>query len=124
MHHALIEQLEAELRQAQLDGDVAALDRLIDDDLLFVGPDGSLASKADDLALHRSGTVRFTAHEPRALEWRQVATDVVFVTLHAHLAVLVNGQAFAGDYRYSRVWRQRDGAWRVVAGHVSAMQTQ
>lgn len=124
MHHALIEQLEAELRQAQLDGDVAALDRLIDDELLFVGPDGSLASKADDLALHRSGTVRFMAHEPRALEWRQIAVDVVCVTLHAHLGVLVNGQPFAGDYRYSRVWRHRDGQWRVVAGHVSAMQSQ
>jgi ketosteroid isomerase-like protein len=116
--------LEAELRQAQLDSDVDALARLIDDDLMFVGPDGSLATKADDLALHRSGTVRFTAHEPQALTWRPIADDVVFVTLHARLAVLVDGQPFAGDYRYSRVWRRREGQWRVVAGHVSAMAAQ
>ncbi|QJR35788.1 nuclear transport factor 2 family protein [Gemmatimonas groenlandica] len=120
MHQALVEQLEAALRQAQLDGDVDALDRLIDEALLFVGPDGALASKADDLALHRSGAVRFTSHEPLDLQWRLVAPDVVVVALHARLAVLVNGQPFAGEYRYTRVWACHDEQWRVVAGHVSA----
>ena len=124
MHHALVEQWEATLRQAQLDGDVNALDRLIDDELLFVGPDGAVASKADDLALHRSGAVRFTAHEPIDLQWRLVAPDVVVVALHARLAVLVHGQPFADEYRYTRVWARRDAQWRVVAGHVSATQIQ
>ena len=35
--------MEAELRAAQLSADVAALDRLIADDLLFTGPDGASA---------------------------------------------------------------------------------
>src|SRR5688572_1308082 len=50
-----IAELEAELRRAQLDGDVAALDRLISDNLLFAGPDGALATKQQDLEAHRSG---------------------------------------------------------------------
>ena len=39
---------EAALRQAQLGGDVAALDRLLDDTLMFTGPDGAVYGKADD----------------------------------------------------------------------------
>lgn len=122
MNQTLVEQLEAALRQAQLDGDVDALDRLIDDELIFVGPDGALASKADDLALHRSGAVRFKTHEPIDLQWRLVAADVVVVTLHARLAVVFHGQSVTGNFRYTRVWARRNGGWRVVAGHVSAMQ--
>ncbi len=51
---------EADLRAAQLAGDVAALDRLLDDGLVFTGLDGAVVGKADDLALHRSGRLRIT----------------------------------------------------------------
>lgn len=121
MNQHEIEQLEAELRQAQLDGDVEALDRLIDDDLLFVGPDGALANKSADLAMHRSGTVRFISHEPGALEWRVISPDVVAVALQARLEVLVDGQSFGGHYHYTRTWARRGSGWRIVAGHVSAV---
>ncbi|WP_411280985.1 nuclear transport factor 2 family protein [Gemmatimonas sp.] len=113
--------LEAELRDAQLNADVDALDRLIDDALLFTGPDGRLVTKADDLALHRSGAVRFSTHIPSDLQWQQVTPAVVVVTLRARLGGLFHGQSFAGDYRYTRVWAQRDHSWRVVAGHVSTV---
>jgi hypothetical protein len=46
---------EQRLQAAQLASDVAVLDRLLDDGLLFTGPDGSLLSKEDDLNAHRSG---------------------------------------------------------------------
>ena len=55
---------EVELRQAQLAGDVAVLDRLLDDQLLFTNIDGTLASKGDDLSLHRSGQLRITRMDP------------------------------------------------------------
>ena len=69
--------LEAALRAAQLAADVGALDSLIDDELLFAGPDGQLATKAQDLEAHRSGAVRFREHEPQALRVRRVGPDVV-----------------------------------------------
>ena len=111
---------EAKLRAAQLSADVATLDALIADDLLFTGPDGQLASKADDLAAHGSGVVRFRAHEPEELRVRKVGSDVAIAALRARLSVEVNGQLFSGTYRYTRVWtRGEDGAWRVAGGHVS-----
>jgi len=39
---------EAELRRAQLESDVDALDRLLDDCLLFTSFDGTIATKNDD----------------------------------------------------------------------------
>ena len=111
---------EAELRAAQLAADVAALDRLIGDDLLFAGPDGHLGTKAQDLEAHRSGVVRFRIHQPEELRARRVGGDVVVTSLRARLAVDVAGTVVGGTYRYTRVWaREGAGGWRVVAGQVS-----
>jgi ketosteroid isomerase-like protein len=112
--------LEARLRRAQLDADVDTLDALISERLLFTGPDGEIATKAQDLAAHGAGTVRFRAHEPRELRVRRVGTDVAVTALRARLEVEVAGELVTGDVRYTRVWaRGDDGAWRVVGGHVS-----
>lgn len=114
--------LEAGLRAAQLTADVATLDALISSELLFTGPDGSLATKADDLAAHAGGVVRFRVHVPEELRVRRVGTDVAVTALRARLAVEVNGALIEGPVRYTRVWaREPDGVWRVVAGHVSAI---
>lgn len=114
--------LEEELRAAQLAGDVAALDRLIADDLLFTGPDGQLATKAQDLASHASGAVRFREHQPEELRIWTVNGDVRVVSLRTRLVVEVSGTEFSGTYRYTRVWaRENNGPWRIAAGHVSAV---
>jgi ketosteroid isomerase-like protein len=112
--------LEARLRAAQLAADVAELDQLIDEDLLFTGPDGQLGTKAQDLAAHGSGALRFREHEPEELRVRRVGRDVAVVALRARLAVEVGGRLVRGTYRYTRVWsRGTDSAWRVVGGQVS-----
>ena len=111
---------EARLRAAQLAADVAALDALIADELLFTGPDGQLGTKAADLAAHQSGAVRFREHAPEELRARAVGADVVVSSLRARLAVEAGGRLVRGTYRYTRVWaREGGGPWRVVGGHVS-----
>ena len=115
---------EAELRAAQLSGDAGALDGLIADHLLFTGPDGELGTKAQDLEAHRTGVVRFRAHEPQQLHVRRVGGDVALAALRTRLAVDVSGTVHRGVYRYTRVWaRESGGAWRVVGGHVSAVES-
>ncbi|HEX2180544.1 MAG TPA: nuclear transport factor 2 family protein, partial [Actinomycetota bacterium] len=79
--------LEARLRKAQLAADVSALDLLISDDLLFTGPDGALATKEQDLAAHRSGSVRIREHEPAELRVRRIAPDAAIVSLLTRLTV-------------------------------------
>lgn len=67
MSNREIAQLETELAQAMLHNDMATLDRLLSDDLMFTGPDGIVTDKAQDLALHRSGDTVFTTYEIIAL---------------------------------------------------------
>ena len=112
-------QLEARLRAAQLTADLQELSALVSDDLLFAGPDGSLATKDQDIESHRSGLVRFLRHEPRELRVRRLSEDVAVATLAAQLTVSVGGTEMSGTYRYTRVWQyESDGHWRVVAGQV------
>ena len=112
--------LEARIRAAQLEADLAALEDLISEDLLFTGPDGQLGTKEQDMEAYRSGTVRFMAHVPEELRIRRVGAEVAIASLRARLTVNVAGNLSHGTYRYTRVWaREEDRTWRVVGGHVS-----
>jgi ketosteroid isomerase-like protein len=113
--------LEADIRAAQLRADVAALERLIADELLFTGPDGKLGTKAEDLAAHAAGVVRMKEHEPEELRIRRVGADVAVVALKTRLCVEVAGTVVRGTYRYTRVWAREQGSWRVVGGHVASV---
>jgi ketosteroid isomerase-like protein len=112
--------LEEQIREAQLNADIEALNRLISDDLLFTGPTGEVGTKAEDLEAHRSGAVRFLEHEPEELRIRRVGDSVAVTALRARLAVDVAGTVVRGVFRYTRVWaRENGGNWQVVGGHVS-----
>jgi ketosteroid isomerase-like protein len=112
--------LETRLRAAQLTADLAALQDLISDDLLFTGPDGQLGTKSQDIEAYRSGIVKFLAHVPEELRIRRVGADVAITSLRAELTVNVAGNLSHGTYRYTRVWaREGSGSWRVAGGHVS-----
>lgn len=111
--------LEDQLRAAQLNADVAALDGLISGDLLFTGPDGSFATKADDLAAYRDGVMRVLTHEPEDLRVRRVGNDVAIVALRTRMAGSYRGTSFSGVARYTRVWAREGSRWRIVGGAVS-----
>lgn len=116
----VVVELEQQLRTAQLEADVPALDALISATLLFAGPDGALATKAADLEAHASGAVRFVSHDPEELRVRRVSPGCAIVSLRARLSVDVQGTVMHGVFRYTRVWAcEDDGRWRVAGGHVS-----
>ena len=117
---ALIRDLEEQLRTAMLRSDVAALERLISDDLVFVGPGGATFRKQDDLELHRSGRQRLDQ-----ADWEEVS-----VQAHEHSAISVvsaslsgslDGVGFSGRFRYIRMWERLGDAWKVIGGSVTAM---
>lgn len=117
-----IQEYEERLRMAMLRSDVAELDALIDDALLFVGPDGGIYTKADDLQLHRSGAQRMTHADWQAVKVHSYGTTCVTVVT-AQLSGTLQGEPFSGQFRYVRTWVQREGNWRVVAGSVSPIAT-
>jgi ketosteroid isomerase-like protein len=114
---------EEDLRRAQLSGDVAALDRLLDDLLVFTTIEGTIASKSDDLALHRSGQLRITRMDPVDRRLQHLGdTSVVSVLMNAE--AVINGAPVASVLRYTRVWHKRADGWRVIAGHMSVVPRQ
>ena len=118
---AQVRACETRLYAAMLTSDVAALDMLIADNLLFVGPTGELAAKAMDLELHRSGGTKFHELVPKELEIRLCSDQWVIVAAKVFLNGTYLGNNFAGDFRYLRVWGQNENGWQVVGGSVSAI---
>ncbi len=111
---------EAELREAQLTGDVATLDRLLDDALLFTDIDGTLAGKSDDLSMHRSGRLRITRMDPDGRRLLHLgATSVVSVRMRAE--AVIDGAPVSATLQYTRVWHRRPEGWRLAAGHMSTV---
>ena len=112
--------IEERLRIAMLTSNVAELDTLINDQLLFVGPDGSVYSKTDDLELHRSGTTQFTCIEFVDVQIEQYESTAVTIVL-ANLAGKFKGISFGGYSRYTRTWVFGSKGWQVVSGSVCAV---
>lgn len=109
--------LEDTLQRAMFTSDVAVLDDLIADDLIFTMHTGQVVNKQFDLEAHRSGLFQFTKVD---ISDRQIHPygDCIVVTLKADLAGTFDGQAFSETYRFTRVWVQRHNRWQIVAGHV------
>jgi ketosteroid isomerase-like protein len=117
---AEIRAAEARLVEAIRASDVTAPDQLIHDRLRFIGPDGVVYSKEDDLARHRSGIQRITALDVHQLDIeRHGSTTVVIVD--TRLEGSISGTPFAGRCRYLRVWQKIDDAWVIIAGQVGAL---
>lgn len=116
-----IRDCESRLYAAMLASDVAELDALIADDLLFAGPTGELATKAMDLELHRTGGTQFHEFVPKELTMRIWSENFVLASAKIFLRGTYLGNAFAGDYRYMRVWRKGENGWQIAGGSVSMM---
>lgn len=112
---------ERALQAAQLASDVAELDRLIDDRLIFTGPDGQLYRKEDDLRLHGSGEQKMSRVDEEDLEVLVVGNTGVTCFLGTVAGVL-SGSEFTARVRYTRTWVHDDSlGWRLIAGHVSGV---
>jgi ketosteroid isomerase-like protein len=116
-----IRESETRLYAAMSASNVAELDALIADDLMFSGPTGELATKAMDLELHRTGGTQFHELVPKALEVRVLSEDVALASAHIFLSGTYLGNTFAGDFRYMRVWRRGETGWQVAGGSVTPL---
>jgi len=117
---AVVDSLERALAQAMLSSDVAALDRLLHDDLVFTSHEGASLTKADDLALHRSGllTLSLLHGERQALK---LVGNVVTVVVRATLRGSYSGTPFGGVFVYTRVWLLDGDRGQIVAAHCTAL---
>ena len=114
-----VEAAERRLCDAALAGDVAALDALLADDLVFVNQFGHVLSKQDDLDLHRTGAFQLETLAFSAYRLSRIATGVVRAVLRADASGTAGGAPFAATLRFTRIWRREPAGWRVASIHSS-----
>ena len=114
--------LETVWNQAHERGDAEALEKLWADDLEVAVPKMPIISRADAVALARSGRMHFERYQ----------TSEIKVRLYEHAAVVTgrlqrtrtrDGQRYSDDWRFTKVYIQTGGTWRVVAFHASEAAT-
>ena len=109
---------ERALHAAQLAGDVAALDRLLHDRLIAIGPDGARHTKNDDLAGYRSGFSVITEMSEEDVEVLVAgSTGATFFTAPSRersAGAHVGAAAVHAD-----VGVRRQAGWRILAAHIA-----
>jgi hypothetical protein len=112
---------ERRLQAAQLAADATELDTLLDDRLVFTGPDGLLYSKQDDLDIQRSGQQQLSRLSEEDLQVLVVG-DTGLTWFLGTLEGVFKDQPFSARVRYTRTWiRTEQHGWRVLAAHVSSV---
>jgi ketosteroid isomerase-like protein len=118
---AAIERREEELNTALTKCDAASLDRLWDDEMTFVFPNGRLATKPERLA----GLKRCTPGSPTS-ETESVKTkvygDVAVAIVSSKWTGTNDGRPIASRFRATHIWARRAGYWVLVSAHVSQVK--
>lgn len=120
-NEAYFRDLEAQWGKAYITGDVAFLDKLYADDLVFIGPSGGVESKKDELESVRSGKLRFESFEVSDLLVRSYG-DTAVVTSKSTVKGNFQGQSINGVYRSADVFVRQQGAWRCVSAQVTPVR--
>ncbi|KAI9135725.1 nuclear transport factor 2 family protein [Acaryochloris sp. CCMEE 5410] len=116
-------EVEERLRLAMLTSDVAALDQLLADDLVFTNHLGQTISKHDDLAFHQSGLCRFQTIEYSERRIQPLGEGVV-VSVRVQWAGLYGETPFQDHLRFTRLWqRSSQDLWQVIIGHSSVIHS-
>lgn len=108
--------LEEDHRQAAMQLDAAALDRIYADDLIGTGPNGMVFDKACPLneARQASGKVTIEKYEKDEIKVRRQG-DAAVANFRLSIQSQYEGQAIKRQYRITNVWMKQDGRWQIVA---------
>jgi ketosteroid isomerase-like protein len=103
------------LLKAMQTSDIARLDSLIHNDLLFNTPDGQTITKKMDLDAYRSGKVNFQSLTPTEMQISEIG-DTVVVAVTVEIKGEYFDQKVDNKLRYLRVWKRFNDSWQVIAG--------
>jgi len=118
-----IRKLDEERIQAQIQADVAALDRIYADDFIGIGPSGTVRTKPQVLADFTSNDLKFQSIATDDVRFRVYGNTVV-ETGRSTMVGQDKGKVVPPDNRFTRVWVRRQGRWRLVANHYSTLIAQ
>ena len=110
--------IDAGWNELRMQPDVAGLERLLTDDWMLTHSDGRVQYKADYLDELRTSTRRNSGIGNQDVRVRRYG-DTMVVTGTSVQSGVSNGVPWNGRFRFTRVWVQRAGAWKMIASHSS-----
>jgi ketosteroid isomerase-like protein len=110
--------LENEWADAWVKCDVAFFDRIIADDYTWTSPWGDVWTKAQDLALVKSGETVIKSWVLADMKVRGYG-DTAVVTGRNTIKETYKGEDVSGQNRWTHTWVKRAGRWQCVAAHSS-----
>ena len=117
---AEIRRIEIEWGEAFLQRDLAALDRIIDDEYILTDPLGQVRDKSESIEAIKSSDVRFESTESDNIKVA-INGDTAVVTARSTFRGCYKGWNMTGRYQYTDVFVKRSGAWRAVVSHITPL---
>jgi ketosteroid isomerase-like protein len=109
-----VELMEQQWRQAQLAGDVPAMDRLLADDYVGISINGQVNTKTQQLDRMRNRSLVVTRIDFSDMKVKLVG-QVAIVTSLADVDGTNENLPLNGQYRYTRVYQHLpSGAWKIT----------
>jgi uncharacterized protein (TIGR02246 family) len=108
-----IQKLEQERFTAYVKGDVATLQRIFADDLVYVHSNGVSDPKSAVLQSFASGELKISRFDAEDIKVRQIG-DLMVATGLVHADLVNKGNSAKFDLRYSAVYVNQGGQWRLV----------
>lgn len=115
-----IKRIEIEWGEAFERRDMAALDRFMADEYVVTDPLGNVRSKAESLAAIESNKVLFESTKSDNVHVR-INGDTAIVTGRSTFRGRYKGWSLCGQYQYTDVLVKRDGYWKAVSSHITAL---
>jgi ketosteroid isomerase-like protein len=117
-----VRQIESDWGDAFERRDMATLDRLMADEYILTDPLGHVRNKKETL----------TAIETSEVDFESTQSDDVTVMIYDDTAVVTGrstfrgrykGWSMSGRYQYTDVLVKRNGSWKAVSSHITALGT-
>jgi len=116
---SLIQSLEDRFIEAMKTSNVAELDALLADSLIFTNQNGHLVSKEDDLNAHRSGELEIYSLDTSAQLIEVLNETTAIVSVIKDMSLAYAGHTSIGMFRFTRIWHNNGNAWQIVTVHSS-----
>jgi ketosteroid isomerase-like protein len=116
-----ISQLGERWAEAELHADTSALDALLDEDFVAVGPFGFILTKSEWLDRHRSGDLNYEVFTWEPGNLRRYGDAVIVIGVQASQATYQGNPVPVSQLRATQIIVNIDGRWVLAGLHMSPM---
>ncbi len=107
-------ELDRKRMQAVADKDIATLNALISDDLVYTHSSARLDTKKSLIGNMESGSTVYTSVVPSDVKAQDLG-DTVVLTGSCRISVMSNGKPNSFGVRFTDVYANKNGNWQMIA---------